>query len=415
MELWRRVILLGSIFAAVLVALFANLAPAVLVQHVDFADRMRNAGYPMRFGLADLAIITKRAKPPAGLQDYIAETTKGRLFSVSGSGWEAVAQNALAAARKQPLEKEWRRRLPSDQYPLGVLFFRPDELPVNPMASLFSGSLEPAYLRLEMDGKPLYLQAEYRAYSNKDWNLGSGFSNPPTPPTDFLFPGRQWSPWIAAAGFAFYVLLPWPKRPPGAQVFRRWRVIATDVFALLMTVPFFSLPFLITGGTVQAFTEGWPLFLFSWPILLIGFFLVRLAAWDSAFALQGTSEGLRIWTDRGERAFAYSEMEYFQPVVTRPPKWLIALSSLAALSGKGSSRIGATGRAMILGSSAWGSLAIRLKNGKDLFLGITDQSGTNTISAEAIVKALQKAGVREVDEVREIRSMGLETVRLPEP
>jgi hypothetical protein len=69
---------------------------------------------------------------------------------------------------------------------------------------------------------------------------------------------------------------------------------------------------------------------------------------------------------------------------------------------------------MILGSSVWGSLAIRLKNGREIFLGITDQLGTDMIGADAIVKALRKAGVREVDEVREIRSLGLEMVRLPE-
>jgi len=411
MELWRRVILLGLVFAAVLIALFASLSPVVLVRHVDFAEKQKNEGSYM-----GVRLMTERTTRLAGLplHDYIAETTKGRLYDVEGPGWAAAAENALAAAKNRPLAKDWQRRLPSDKYPMGVLFFRPDEPPVNQLAPLFAGSRDPVYLRLQTAGQSLYLKAEHRAYSNEDFHLGGGFSSAPTPPTDFLFPGRKWSPWVAAAGLALYVLLPWPKRPPGAQAFRRWRVVATDVVALLMTVPFFAFPFFITGGTVQAFTEGWPLFFFFWPILLIGLVLVWLAAWVSAFALQVTPDGLRIWTDRGERAFAYSEMECFQPVVTRPPKWLIALSWLAALSGKGSSRIGATGRAMILGSSAWGSLAIRLKNGKELFLGITDQLGTDMIGADAIVKALRKAGVREVDDVREIRSLGLEMVRLPE-
>ena len=411
MELWRRVILLGSIFAAILVALFASLSPVVIVQHVDFADRQKNEGSYMGFRL-----MTERAKRLAGLplHDYIAETTKGRLFVVEGPEWQSLAENALAAARKQPLGAEWQRRLPSDKYPSGVLFFKPDESPVSQLASLYPGSREPAYLRLEANGRALYLKAEQRVYSNEDFHLGGGFSSAPTPPTEFLFPGRKWGPWVALTGLALYVLLPWPKRPPGAQAFRRWRVVATDAVALLMTVPFFAFPFFITGGTVQAFTEGWPLFFFFWPILLIGLVLVWLAAWVSAFALQVAPEGLRIWTDRGERNFLYGDMDFFQPVLQRPPKWLIALSWLAALAGKGSSRIGATGRAMILGSSAWGSLAIRLKNGREIFLGITDQLGTDMIGADAIVKALRKAGVREVDEVREIRSLGLEMVRLPE-
>mgnify|MGYP005847178793 FL=1 len=188
MELCRRVILLGSIFAAILVALFASLSPVVLVQHVDFADRQKNEGSYMGFRL-----MTERAKRLAGLplQDYIAEVTKGRLFAVNGPAWEAVAGNALAAARRMPIAAEWQRRLPSDKYPSGVLFFRPHEAPVNQLASLFSGSREPAYLRLETNGLPLYLKAEHRAYSNGDFHLGGGFSSAPTPPTDFLFPGRK--------------------------------------------------------------------------------------------------------------------------------------------------------------------------------------------------------------------------------
>ena len=70
---------------------------------------------------------------------------------------------------------------------------------------------------------------------------------------------------------------------------------------------------------------------------------------------------------------------------------------------------------MILSSSEWGSLVIRLKNGKDLFLSITDQIGTDMLNAESIVEAMKKAGVKEVDEVREVRSLGLEMVRLPAP
>ena len=69
---------------------------------------------------------------------------------------------------------------------------------------------------------------------------------------------------------------------------------------------------------------------------------------------------------------------------------------------------------MMLSSSQWGSLAIRLKNGKDLFISITDQLGTDTLGADRIVGALTKAGVKEVDDVREVRSLGLEMVRLPE-
>ena len=411
MELWRRVILLGSFLAAILTALYADLSPVVIVQPVDFAAQQKKEG-----SYLGVRLMTERTTRLAGLplQDYIAEATKGRLFDATGRGWETAAQQAAGAGNPGTLGKDWQKRLPSDKYPLGVLFFRPSETPVDQLASLFAKPGDEVFLRLGAPDRAVYLKAQYRAYSNADFHLGSGFTNYPTPPTDFLYPGRTWSPWVALAGLVLYIVLPWPKRPPEALAYKRWRVVLCDVAALILTVPFFAFPFLITGGTVQAFTEGWPLFFFFWPIALIGLVLVWLAEWYSSFALLPLDDRLRIWGPRGERDFPYAAMDFFQPVLIKPPKWLIVLSWVAALSGKGSARIGATGRAMMLSSAQWGSLAIRLKSGKDLFISITDQLGTDTLGADRIVGALKKAGVRDVDDVREVRSLGLEMVRLPE-
>jgi hypothetical protein len=411
MELRRRVILLGSFLAAILTALYADLSPVVIVQPVDFAAQQKKEG-----SYLGVRLMTERTTRLAGLplQDYIAEATKGRLFDATGRGWETTAQQAAGAGNPGALAKEGQRRLPSDKYPLGVLFFRPSEAPVDQLASLFAKSGDEVFLRLGAPGRAIYLKAQYRAYSDDDFHLGSGFTNYPTPPTDFLYPGRTWSPWVALAGLALYIVLPWPKRPSEALAYKRWRVVLCDVAALILTVPFFAFPFFITGGTVQAITEGWPLFFFFWPVAFLGLVLVWLAEWYSSFALLPLDDRLRIWGPRGERDFPYAAMDFFQPVVIKPPKWLIVLSWVAALSGKGSARIGATGRAMMLSSAQWGSLAIRLKSGKDLFISITDQLGTDTLGADRIVDALKKAGVKEVDDVREVRSLGLEMVRLPE-
>jgi hypothetical protein len=45
---------------------------------------------------------------------------------------------------------------------------------------------------------------------------------------------------------------------------------------------------------------------------------------------------------------------------------------------------------------------------------MTERRGTVAPGADRIVGALKKAGVKEVDDVREVRSPGLEMVRLPE-
>jgi len=411
MELWRRVFLIFSFFAAIFFALFADLSPVVMIGKVDFSDQQKKEGSYM-----GVRLMTERTERLSRMspQDYIAEITKGRLFHVEGRDWDAVCANAVAADRSEPLAKEWQNRLPSDQHPMGVLFFKLQDVPVNQLTSLFRKANDQVFLLRGAGEKTVYLKAEYRVYSDGDFHFGSGFSHYPTPPTDFLYPLRKWSPWVALAGLAAYIVLPWPKRPPGTLSYRRWRVVLCDVLAVIMTVPFFAFPFFIVGGVKQAFTEGWPLFFFFWPIVPLGILLVILAAWFSSFSLLSLEDRLRIWNPWGARDYPYGAMEFFQPVVIKPPRWLIALSWPGALAGKGNTRLGATGRAMLMSSAAWGALGIRLRSGKDLIIGITDQMGTDTLDAGKIIEALKKAGVKEVAEEREIRSMGLEMMRLPE-
>jgi hypothetical protein len=107
-------------------------------------------------------------------------------------------------------------------------------------------------------------------------------------------------------------------------------------------------------------------------------------------------------------------MAFFQPVVFKSPRWLILLSWFAALSGKGSSRVGATGRALLLSSAEYGSIGIELKNGLTLFINTTDMMGSPLLKGtEGIIDTLRNTGVREKPEVKEVRSLGFETLRLP--
>lgn len=56
-----------------------------------------------------------------------------------------------------------------------------------------------------------------------------------------------------------------------------------------------------------------------------------------------------------------------------------------------------------------------LKNGSDLFINMTNMMGSTILKeAQKIVEALRNSGVKEKEEVREIRSLGLETVKLPD-
>jgi hypothetical protein len=409
MEWLRRIFLLTAFLTAIIAAFFADLSPVILIRPINFFEQQRKEGSYM-----GVRIPTERAESLIRMpqQVYINEVTKGRLFDIEGQAWKAIVDNAIIADKGKSLSKEWRQRLPSDKYPMGVLFFRIGEFPVNQFAYLFRKSNDKIFLRFKAGEKSIYLKVEFRVYSNNDFHLGSGFSNYPTPPTDFLYPARKWSPWILLAGLAFYTFLPWPKHPRGALAYRRWRVIMSDIPAII-TILFFALPIFIVGGFLQTFTEGWPLLFFFWPIFFIGLIFVWLAVSFSAFALLPMEDRFRIWSPKGQRDFLYSDMEFFQPIVFKPPKWLITLSWIAVLAGKGNARLGATGRAMLISSAECGSIAIHLKGGKDLFIGITDQMGTDMINGQHIINTLKKSGIKEIEEIREIRSLGLEIVRLP--
>ncbi len=410
-ELWRRLLFFGCVCGTVLLALTASLSPLVLVSPVDFAREHDKEGSYMGIRIPSDEARRLRNLP---LEAYIAEKTRGKLATVSGKAWQDVFAAVAAVAESKPVAEEWQQRLPADKYPTKALFFRPDELPVNSISARFSKNHDALYLVLAdangATGK--YLKAEYRRYSDEDFQLGSGFSNRPTPPTSLLFPYRTASLWLLIGGLLLYVFLPPRQTPPEAIRYPRWRMVMGDIVAFLLSVPFFAFPFFITGGAWQAFTQGWPLFFFFWPVLFLGLWLWFISAWFASFSLLIGQDRLILSTYKGTGEYRYQNMAYFQPVVFKPPKWLIAASWLAAAAGNGSAQIGAAGRAMILSSSAWGSVGIRMKDGSEVFINITDQMGGTALNGwPLLLKRLQENGVEEKAEVKEIRSLGLETMR----
>ena len=408
-ELWRRLLFLFCVCGAVLLFLAASLAPVVLVAPVDFARQQQREGSYM-----GLRIPTEESRRQQSLsrEAYIAEKTKGRLVAGNDPQWAELFAAVAALDQGKTLAEPWKKRLPSDQHPVKVLFFRPEEAPVNALASYFVRKHDAVHVVRAEGDKQQFLKAEYRYYSDEDFQLGSGFNNYPTPPTSLLYPYRRYSLWLIGFGLLAYAFLPLRHAPPGAIRYPRWRMVMGDIVALLMSVPFFAFPFFITGGTVQAFTQGWPLFFFFWPVFFLGVWVWFISAWFASFTLVIGPDRLSLSTYKGEGEFLYRDMAYFQPIVFKPPKWLIVASWLGALAGRGSAQIGAAGRAMILSSSSWGSLGIRMRDGSDVFLNITDQMGNDALKGlDAILENLRANGVEEKDEVREIRSLGLETMR----
>ncbi|MBI2831602.1 MAG: hypothetical protein HYX79_05020 [Chloroflexi bacterium] len=71
---------------------------------------------------------------------------------------------------------------------------------------------------------------------------------------------------------------------------------------------------------------------------------------------------------------------------------------------------------MILSSSEYQCIGIEMKNGSMLYINVSDMMGTSMLKeSKDILKALRQSGVQQKTEAKEIRSLGLETVRLPVP
>jgi hypothetical protein len=403
MELARRWILLIGVVLAVWTAKWASLAPLFIVRAVDFAAEQK-----------DESSWTDRGRYLAQLPlaAYVEAKTKEAGLPVSGEAWAGFFREAGAASRGEISGKEWERRVPSDErrwrFTPYRVFFRPGEPPLDSVAANFSADEDVRYLILEEDGKTSYLSLSYQTYAGGDFGFGGGFSGSPEPPTRFLYPFRGLSLWVFFAGLAAYIFLPRPKKKKGALFYQTWRVVLGDVVAMILFAVFFALPIFVIGGSLQAITLAWPLALVAWPLAFAGIWLLRLGAWYASYQLAVTPDGFELSTYKSRRLFSFGEMAYLQPVVVKPPRWLVVASWLGALAGRGSARIGAAGRALMLGGSASNGVGIGLKDGSKAFFWVTDQMGGKALTnAERMVAALEKAGVPRKDEVKVISSVTL--------
>ena len=402
-ELGRRWVLLAGAALAILTAKAASVGPLFVVRAVDFAEVQKEESPWTDRGryLAQLP-----------LEEYIQAKTKGAVLEVSGEAWDRFIDQAGAASRGELKTKDWTSRIPADTRRWGFtpyrVFFRPDEEPLRSLAGAFRKDEELRYLAPGRKDERGYLSLSYQVYDRDAFGFGSGFTGSPEPPTRFLYPLRKYSLWCLLVGLVGYIALPRSKPKKEELYYARWRVVLGDVASMILFVPFFAIPIFVIGGSLQAVTLAWPLTLVFWPLAFVGIWLLRLGAWYATYRLSLRPEGIELATYKGKRMFRFEEMSYHQPVLVKPPRWLIVLSWLAALAGKGSARVGAVGRALMLSGSASDGVAIGLKDGSKAFFWVSDKMGGQALrNAGRMLKDMENAGVPLKDEVKVIESITL--------
>lgn len=402
-ELVRRWILLAGAALAILTAKAASVGPLFIVRAVDFAQAQKDESPWTDQGrfLAQLP-----------MEEYIRIKTKGAVLAVQGEAWARFVEEAGAASRGELKTKEWTSRIPADarrwEFTPYRVFFRPDEEPLRGVAGSFLKDEDLRYLAPGPKDEGGHLTLSYQVYDREAFGFGSGFTGSPEPPARFLYPLRRYSLWCLLAGLVGYVVLPRSKPRKEGLYYARWRVVLGDVASMILFVPFFAIPVFVIGGSLQAVTLAWPLTLVCWPLAFVGIWLLRLGAWYATYRLTLRPEGIELSTYKERRLYRFQDMSFHQPVRVKPPRWLIVLSWLAAFAGKGSARVGAAGRALMLSGSATDGVGIGLKDGSKAFFWVSDQMGGQALkNAGRMLESLEKAGVRLKDEVKVVESITL--------
>jgi hypothetical protein len=396
METVRRWILLAAVSAGLIMALFVSLKPFLTIEPVDMAAAQK-----------DESRLTERGEYLAGLPlaEYIAEVTSGQHFEVSGPPWETLLADVRRASLDTPLPSAWKDHVSRSEwdqvyYPRQVHFAVDDPA----WAGLGLGLTrkgQQTYLVLKTAAGDSYFSLTYHAFTDDDFSFGSGLSHSPTPPAAIFRPLRRFAIWPVLAGLTAYAFLPWPRRRKNALQFQRWRIVLGDFASFLLFVPFFALPMLVAGGAIQGLTRGWVLAAVMWPLAFAGVWLLFRNGRMAEYCLSWDERGLTLRTSRRDRDIPFAGIKCYQPLVLKPPKWLIVASWLGALAGRGAGRTGSAGRALLLGHTAYGGWGLGLKDGSSLFVWVTDQLGGDAVGGFGrLVKALDKAGVVRRDEVR---------------
>lgn len=416
-ELWRRGILLMGVILAIWLHFFFPLTSFVTVKTIDFADEQKNESRLIETGqyLAQLP-----------LNEYVAEKIKDRVISVSGAEWNSFFASALKTSCGESLSADWARRVSQDEKDrtayYRLIFFRTDEPPLAALAQRFSKEGESYVLVLQpqdavsagdasasaFSPSPRHLMVEIHVMTHDDFHFGSGYSHAPRLPSWLAHPWRKYALPILLIAFALYLILPDRKRPSRAIYYPAWRARLGDLASLILFVPFFTIPILVAGGSVQAITVGWILALVCWPLALAAVWLLRFMAWYASYQIVVEREGLHLSTMKDDAVYRFSDMTSFQPVELKPPRWLVVASAISALLGRGAARFGGAGRSLLLSSAAERGFGVKLKDGSSVFVWVaSSMSGQTMKNADKLGEALKGAGVPWDGKVKSIASISM--------
>ncbi|MGI6433991.1 MAG: hypothetical protein ACOX0F_01250 [Syntrophomonadaceae bacterium] len=409
MELWRRVALLLGILIGL--ALFFYVAPAMVsVTSVDWereqADELKSiSGY--------VSAENKRLNQ-LPLADYIHEKSGGKGTSLDPQRWEVFFQQVQLASKGQYDKSLYGNRVSEmdkddfwkPQGPVPV-FFKPEEIPFAEWGLNFNEG-EQIYISRTVGAETSYLLLRYEDYQttvtamSKPYRIAPGW---------LYHPYRLMGLGVMVMGLLLYIFLPRHKRAPGDIGYAGGRLVAGDLVAVILLLPFYGLPYLVNRGTVQAFTGLWPITAIMWTIAVFCVILLYYNAWYASYRIELTPEALFIVSFKGIRECPFRDIAAVNIVSLSNPGWfrklILAVAILAVLSGRRSSQ--PMGSAMLTATAAYGGIEIcRKSGGKPVYIWATDQMGGIIIyNIDRVLEAFEGAGVVVNQEPRDIEGFSM--------
>lgn len=408
-ELWRRMALLLGVLIGT--ALFFYVAPAMVsITAVDWqqeqADELKSySGY--------VSEEDKRLnKLP--LSEYIREKTGGQVTTVDSGQWREFfqqVQNASYGHYESSIYGDRVSEEDKDDFwkPTGpvAVFFKPDEIPWAEWG-LIPEDGKSIYISTTQNGTTAYLQLRYQDYRAST----SAMSTPYRVAPGWLYhPYRNLGISILILGLLFYIFLPRRKKQPEDIGYSTGSMLAGDLVALILLLPFYGLPYLINGGTVQAFTGMWPVTAVMWLLALITIVLFWYNAWSASYRIELTPQGLYLITFKGVRECRFDEITAVDLVTLRNPGWfrkLFLAVAILSLAGGGRS-VQPAGSALLADTAAYGGLQIKSRSGgRPLYIWFTDQNGGVIIkNFDRVPEAIESAGIIINQEPREIEGFSM--------
>lgn len=407
-ELWRRLILIAALIIGI--GMFFYVTPAVIsVTAVNWqkeqADELKSmSGY-----------VTSEEKRLSSLplSEYIDEKTEGKVTALDAEKWETMFQQIKTASDGEYGKSSYGNRVSDKDKDIYwksenavPVFFKSSELPYSQWGlSPYDG--EKAYISVNTGNDIAYFVLKYENYQTSVTAMYKPYR---VAPEWIYHPFRTIGIGVIVAGFLIYLLLPRRKRNSEDIAYGTGNLIAGDIVALIILSIFYSLPFLINGGTMQAITGMWPISFVMWGMSFFGLALFYYSAWYASYRIEITSEAIYIINFKGVTEYLFSDMVSVDMVSLRNPKWfrkLFLVLSIISLAG-GRNSVQSAGSAILAATAAYGGLELSFANKKTVYIWFTDQRGAIIITNfHRVPDAIRAAGIRINEQFREIEGFSM--------